>query len=529
LNVKLHVPLKKLLEGFNVKRIHGNVDQEITAITYDSRQVKPGALFVSIKGLKTDGNKFIQDAVRAGSQAVLSEDSPSTDLPQNICVVEVENARTALSHVANRFYNDPTAHLQLIGITGTNGKTTLSFLMESILQAAALRSGVIGTINYRYDGKTFPAKHTTPESSDLYNLLNEMRQTTVTHAVMEVSSHALELGRVQDCRFNVAILTNITQDHLDFHGDIPNYIKAKARLFALLEERGKNHPVAVINADDPLSAPVLEAVRKRNRVKLLSFGMSQSADFRVANVNFFHNGFNAEIIAENSKHLIRSSLVGRHNLYNCLAAIAAARGLGIDWKNIELGIASLKNVPGRLECISTDQGVTAYIDYAHSEDALANVLQALQTIRQEGQGGHGRIITVFGCGGDRDRKKRSRMGEITAQMSDRVVVTSDNPRSEDPQQIIAEITATESLQRLIVNPEAFLRGREQRQPLAAVLPDRREAIRLALEGGRRGDLLLIAGKGHEDYQEIKGVRYPFSDRDVTISLIEKLGWKVVSA
>lgn len=524
--------LEQLLQGMATMQVKGERTVEVNDVVYDSRRVASGNLFVCIRGVKTDGAKFIRDAIKAGATAIVGEDAAPTDLPPKVTYVQVNDARVALSHLSNRFYQDPTRHMTLIGITGTNGKTTLSYLLESILSEHRKNCGVIGTVNYRYGGKQLKADRTTPESVDLFKLLQEMRQHGVSHAVMEVSSHALDLKRVNDCKFDIALLTNITQDHLDFHTTMANYVKAKAKLFALMEQ-GEKRGVAVINGDDPYSGAILETVRKRGKLKLLTFGLSQTCDYRIRDVAFTHDGFTAQLLTPESDKTngvtIKANLPGRHNLANCLAAVAAARALQIDWNTIQRGIAALKNVPGRLECIATDRGVTAYIDYAHTEDALRNVLQALQTIRTEGQGGRGKIFTLFGCGGDRDRTKRPRMGDAAASLSDRVIVTSDNPRSEEPLRIIDEITAAPALKTLLQTPEAFLRRREERQPLATVMPDRREAIRLALEAADNGDLILIAGKGHEDYQEIKGVMHHFSDREATLQQMGKLGWNVVSA
>lgn len=524
--------LRDLLKECQPLTVHGNPEFEVSGLSYDSRKVQSNSLFFCLRGGALDGHNFIDSAINQGAKAIVLEEMPK-DPPAQICFIQVKDARLALAQLSAGFYKHPSAELTLVGITGTNGKTTLSYLLESIFSAAQKKPGVIGTINYRYHGSSQTAHNTTPESLELNTLMREMREHEVNTLVMEVSSHALEQSRVSSCRFDVAVLTNITQDHLDYHQNLANYIRAKAKLFAQLEAHGKGVKTAVINADDRNVAPILETLRRRQQAKLVTFGYSQVADMRPIEMVHRHDGFSARIFEKQSgeSHEISAHLPGRHNLMNCLAAAATARALGVEWSMIQKGVGALKHVPGRLECLSTDRNVSIYIDYAHTEDALSNVLQAMRLIRSEGQGGRGRIITVFGCGGNRDVGKRPKMGEAAMSLSDLVIITSDNPRFEEPLKIIEEISAAPNVAAHLVPAAEFSRRAvaSSNHPMAMIMPDRREAIQSALSAASNGDLILIAGKGHEDTQEIRGERYPFSDRRVCENQLTRLGWKIVSA
>ncbi len=521
--------LKELLKEIAPSRVQGSRAIDISDITYDSRQVRAGAAFACIQGQRTDGRKFVTDAVNAGAPCIVYEGSLLETPPAGVTLVEVKNVRHALGTIANRLYNRPTLSLKLIGVTGTNGKTTTTYLIESILRQAGLETGLIGTIEHRFAGKRLKALHTTPESVDLLRLLRDMLDAGVTHVVMEVSSHGLSLGRVNACEFDIGLLTNITQDHLDFHGDLPAYVEAKEQLFRQMANSSKcRHATAIINGDDPCSQSIIERLRQKGAIKHLLFGQSLGCDYRAEQTAYDPIGFHTDIVGPNGRQSIRSQLSGTHNLQNCIAAAAVTRELGVDWQTIAQGISCLKNVPGRLERLGTDAGVTVYIDFAHTDDALKNVLNAIETVRQNNQQGRGRIITVFGCGGDRDRLKRPRMGHAAVSASDLTVITSDNPRSEAPEEIIADIAADPQVQTALRDCHSVTDKEFATTPVATIQPDRRQAIHLALTMAKKNDVVLIAGKGHEDYQEIHGIRHPFDDRGVAVEIIEKMGWNLTS-
>jgi UDP-N-acetylmuramoyl-L-alanyl-D-glutamate--2,6-diaminopimelate ligase len=486
--------LSELLNGIEGCERTGDPGREIEAIAYDSRKVQPGSLFVAFKGHSEDGHAYIQDAVRRGAAAVLAERIPAG---LGVTGIRVADPKRVLSLIALRFYGQPFRGVDLIGVTGTNGKTTTSFLIESILLKAGGRPGVVGTINYRFAGKSTPATVTTPESLDLVALAREMADASVTHIVMEVSSHALDQRRVCDCPFRTAVFTNLSRDHLDYHGDMERYFRAKSLLFQDLLDADAT---AVINLDDP-RGPALASMTK---AKVLTYGLGGGRDVRAASVRMDRDGVRATLITPVGTKEIRSSLIGEFNISNILAASAAAVSLGVGLDAVAAGIEALPFVPGRLEMVRNSRGLAIVVDYAHTPDALEKTLQALKPYVQ------GRMITVFGCGGDRDRGKRAEMGVIAARGSDLLFITSDNPRSEDPLSIILQIE------------EGVIRAGRRRQEwhpgahgITAgyfIEADRREAIRKAVSLASKRDLVLIAGKGHEDYQIIGKERRPFDDR-----------------
>jgi UDP-N-acetylmuramoyl-L-alanyl-D-glutamate--2,6-diaminopimelate ligase len=480
-------------------REDGGCDPQIRSISYRSQDVRPGDLFVAIKGFAADGHAFIDQAVANGAVAVVCEQSATTAA----VTVRVPNSRQALAELAADFYGHPSKELTVIAVTGTNGKTTTSYLLESVLQAAGLSVGVIGTINYRYGGKCFNNPVTTPESLDLQRILAEMRQAGATHVVMEVSSHALDLYRVHGCKFDVGVFTNFTQDHLDYHKDMAHYWACKRRLFIDLLPAFETavHHRAVINAD----APKGRELAREMRLPYLTCGQYSGSDLSILNARFDLHGIYARIATPLGKMEVRSALVGRHNLENILNAAGVAVALEIPLETIAAGIRSLQNVPGRLERVANRHGRFVYVDYAHTPDALENALLALRALTAD------RIICVFGCGGDRDRGKRPEMGAIAVRLSDLAVVTSDNPRTEDPARIIAEIVAgARRASDLEYTPEQLKHG--FRAKGYTIIVDRREAIARSISASRRGDTLLIAGKGHEPYQIIGHARLPFDDR-----------------
>ncbi|MDO8446077.1 MAG: UDP-N-acetylmuramoyl-L-alanyl-D-glutamate--2,6-diaminopimelate ligase [Deltaproteobacteria bacterium] len=491
--------LKELLKALKSYEIQGSEDTEIFDIQYDSRTVRRGSLFVAIKGKNADGNRFITDVISRGAIAIVT-DSPSPytlSLMERgglrVAVIQVPNAREALARISAAFYGQPASKLKMVGITGTNGKTTTSFLVESILREAGLNPGVIGTINYRYAGKVLPAPNTTPESLDLQRLLKEMVDSGVKSVVMEVSSHALDQGRVGGCKFDVGVFTNLTQDHLDYHLTMDKYFEAKARLFTDFIDEGR---AAVINMDDPKG----EDLSRRAVGRVIGYGVKGigigrgKENIYPKDIRLGIDGIKGTFMTPAGEVKVKSSFVGEFNLYNILAAVGAGVGLGLPVEAIEKGISDMKNVPGRLERVDAGQPFTILVDYAHTPDALERVLSTIRGLTDK------RIITVFGCGGDRDKGKRPIMGKIAAEYSDIVIVTSDNPRTEDPMRIIEDIKA----------------GMTE----ARVIPDRREAIREAIREANEGDVVLLAGKGHEDYQIIGEEKIHFDDQEEALKAVK---------
>ncbi|MBI4950073.1 MAG: UDP-N-acetylmuramoyl-L-alanyl-D-glutamate--2,6-diaminopimelate ligase [Deltaproteobacteria bacterium] len=480
-------------------RVVGRRDVEVCGIAYDSRAVVRGFLFAAIPGEHVDGHAFIVRAVEAGASCVLVERETEGIAATQVIVKDI---RSALSKVSAAFYGEPSERLSLIGVTGTNGKTTTTYLIESVFRAANLNPGVIGTINYRYNGKTFDAPHTTPQAPDLQRLLKEMADAGVTHAVMEVSSHALEQKRAGDCAFKAGIFTNLTLDHLDYHKTMEEYFSAKAILFELVK---RNHGKTIVNIDDAWGRKL-----KGMYPASITVSLKEGADIYPARYSLKDGMTEATVRTPSGDVQVSSHLVGEYNLQNILAAIAAAYALGIEGARISEGISSLARVPGRLEKIEAGgaRPFRAYVDYAHTSDALERALNALRPVSK------GRVITVFGCGGNRDRTKRAKMGGISARLSDVTIITSDNPRDEDPIEIIREIEAgIEGLAKK--RPDEALSGR-----CYAVIPDRTEAIWKAVSEVASGDTILVAGKGHEDYQIVKGRKSRFSDFEVLRSAIE---------
>ena len=496
--------LVELLSEVPGAQVRGPVGVEIAGVEHDSRKITPGALFVSIRGFRQDGHAFVADAVRRGAPAVIVQEDPAMlNIPPGPTVVRVEDSRAALAHLAARFFEHPSRRLRLIGVTGTNGKTTTAYLVEAILRAAGHRVGLLGTIEYRCGAATFPGDRTTPESSDLQRLLARMRDLGAWGASMEVSSHSLALHRVTGCEFDVAIFTNLTQDHLDFHGTMEQYAEAKARLFRGL---GKGRvkpgvPAAVVNADDPWATHMAGATS----VRVIRFGLQANADLYPRTTAFDLAGIRASLASPWGPLQIASPLVGRHNLSNILGAAGACLHLGLPRTVVEAGIANLAAVPGRFEKVEAGQPFGVAVDYAHTPDALERVLGFAREFAR------GRLLVVFGCGGDRDRGKRALMGEAAARLADRVYVTSDNPRSEEPLAIIEEIAIGVKK----VSPD----GKTH-----ATIPDRREAIGAALAEARGGDLVVIAGKGHEAYQILGNRSIPFDDRVVAREALAALGY-----
>jgi UDP-N-acetylmuramoyl-L-alanyl-D-glutamate--2,6-diaminopimelate ligase len=488
--------LSEIMEGAGVHRT--GPDPEIFSITNDSRACGPGALFFALPGARTDGSLYARQALEKGAAAVLS----GGDLPAEVraafraaVFLTTGDLPRALSRAAANFYGHPSRRLKVYGITGTKGKTTTAYLLESALARAGARPGVIGTIDYRVDGRVIaPAANTTPFAHTLQELLARMAAEGAAAAVMEVSSHALALGRAEDVDFDIAAFTNLQSDHMDFHKDRENYFRAKARLFELLARSPKKDKAAVINADDERAGALLGAVKG---ARVFTFAIDREADFRATGLKLGAAAAEFTLRAGGRDLPVRLNLLGRHNVYNALAAIAMAAAGGMSAEEAAAGVAALANVPGRLQRVDLGQDFTVFVDYAHTDAALENVLSNLKQMP------HGRIITVFGCGGDRDRTKRAPMGRVSCAMSDLAIVTSDNPRTEDPARIFADI-------------EEGIKGRFSNYEL---VPDRGEAIAKAVGAARKGDIVLIAGKGHETYQILKDRTVHFSDAEAAAEAI----------
>ncbi len=423
------IVLNDILPVLDNPEVEGDLSVRVTGVTQDSRRVQPGWIFVAIPGAISDGHAFIGHAIKAGAAAILAE-NPRSDEFGSVPWIRVANTRRVLGTVSSQVYGRPTEAMTLVGITGTNGKTTLTYLLEAILKAAGDKPGVVGTVTYRWGGNERVAGNTTPEASDLQAMFREMVVSGVTHVIMEASSHGLELGRLEGCQFDVAVFTNLTQDHLDYHGDLENYFLAKRILFdRLLPASSKKKRYAVINIDDPYGTRLLQEIPN---VPVVRFGTGTACDVHPLEVSVTANGIFGKLRTPSGEFSVRSPLTGSFNLLNILAAVAVSDRLGIPEKCVQEGIEAVQVIPGRLERVPSEKGLI-FVDYAHTPSALKNVLDALRVIRSN------RIITVMGCGGDRDRAKRPMMGAEAAAGSDFVIITSDNPRSEDPTEIIRQI------------------------------------------------------------------------------------------
>jgi UDP-N-acetylmuramoyl-L-alanyl-D-glutamate--2,6-diaminopimelate ligase len=477
-----------LLDALPERTVHGALPETVTGIASDSRRVAPGDCFVAVPGLRQDARGFVADAVARGAALVVTEGRPlAVDVPQ----ILVPAARRALGRLAATYHGHPSRHLTLVGITGTNGKTTTSYLVEALLRARGQCTGVIGTIQYVMGDERRPAGQTTPEALELQAMLAEMLARGVGGVAMEVSSHALVLDRASDLAFDVAVFTNLTQDHLDFHGTFDAYTAAKRHLFELLADSPKPRRVAVVNADDPAGAEMVRGLG----LPVVRFGLGPGADVRAIEHRSTLDGIRMAVATPQGRLSLVSPLIGEHNVLNLLGAVAVGLELGLDPPAVEAALAGVDTVPGRFEQVRADQPFLVVVDYAHTPDALERVLATARKLTP------GRLAVVFGCGGDRDRGKRPLMGAIAARLSDRLWITSDNPRTERPEAIIEEIAA--GVRGLDIAPERCV-----------ALSDRRAAIRAALGWARAGDTVVIAGKGHETYQIIGRDVLPFDDRDV---------------
>ncbi len=489
--------LKALLSKIPTVLVVGAADREIASICYDSRRAQKGSLFVALRGEKSDGNAYIDEAIERGAVAVVTEE----EQPQRrATTIVVKNARQTLADLAAEFYSRPALALKVAGITGTNGKTTTAFLIKHLCEAVLLRAGLIGTIRYEIGERILPAPRTTPESLDLQELLFQTRSAGCRAVVMEVSSHALDQGRVRNVEFDVAIFTNLTQDHLDFHHTMEAYFEAKAQLFTHLPEQPHKKGKAVINLDDRWGQKLLARLSGLGKDlpadTVITYGMNARADFRANNVKMDFGGTQYQLEAHGRTYLVRLPLIGAFNIYNSLAALAGAAALGVDLRSAIKALASAPSVPGRLQPVPVKRQFRVFVDYAHTDDALTNVMKTLRDLQPR------RLIVVFGCGGNRDRAKRPLMAAAVERSADWAIVTSDNPRKEDPEAIVEEI-------------KAGFRGTNHE----AIL-DRREAIYHAISLAQARDIVLIAGKGHESYQEFADHTIPFDDLAIAKLAVE---------
>ncbi|MDO8786330.1 MAG: UDP-N-acetylmuramoyl-L-alanyl-D-glutamate--2,6-diaminopimelate ligase, partial [Syntrophales bacterium] len=511
----IEMELFHLMEGVEILNVSGDLAGGVSALCCNSRNCHENSLFVAISGLKSDGHDYIPDAIARGARFIVYDKESFSwgqilNLSPPVTALKVANSRRALGILAKNFYRHPSSQLVLIGVTGTNGKTTVAYLLEAIFQAAGFSVGVLGTVNYRFKEKVLVAPNTTPESLEAQRILREMVSDGVTHAIAEVSSHAVDLKRVDDCAFDLGIFTNLSQEHLDYHQTMENYFQAKKRFFEKVLPSGAKGPMMIVNIDDPWGRRLLREVT----LSSLTFGIENRSDVSTEEFKLSVDGIKATIRTGGECFTLSSPLLGRFNLYNILAATAAAISLHIPEKFIRNGIESFKSVPGRMEVISKPGQPQVFVDYAHTSDALQKVLENLFEIKK------GKIITVFGCGGDRDRGKRPLMGKAATAFSDLVVLTSDNSRTEDPLEIIREIEGG-------IHPGSIRKylcdGLDMNIPEKGyvVIPDRKTAIEKAISLAGDADIVLIAGKGHEDYQIVGEQRFLFDDRKIARDTIER--------
>jgi UDP-N-acetylmuramoyl-L-alanyl-D-glutamate--2,6-diaminopimelate ligase len=487
--------LETLLGGLALRQVIGRRDRAVESIAYDSRRVQRNGMFVALRGEKTDGHQFIAQAVEKGASVIVTERGESAALAGAATCVLVENTRRALADLATIFYGHPAQRLKIAGVTGTNGKTTTSFLIKHICEKAGLRCGLIGTVRYEIGERVLPATRTTPESLDLQELLALIANAGCRAASMEVSSHALAQERTRGIEWDVAVFTNLTQDHLDFHGTLENYFEAKAKLFTQLpQQEKKRKPIAVINVDDRYGEQLLDKIDKN--VAVVTYGMGVRAEFRASNYRIEFGGTSYRLDARGKSYLVRLPLIGRFNVANSMAALAAVNALGVNLRDAVASLAKSPQIPGRLEMVPAKRQFQVFVDYAHTPDALLNVIKTLRELEPR------RLLVLFGCGGNRDRQKRPLMAEVVERNADYAIVTSDNPRREDPAAIIAD------------TEKGFRLHHYEK------IVDRAEAIARAVELAKPRDIVLIAGKGHEAYQEFADRTIPFDDIQVARRAIE---------
>jgi UDP-N-acetylmuramoyl-L-alanyl-D-glutamate--2,6-diaminopimelate ligase len=484
--------LADLIQRLNTKSIVGLVDREVTGVRYDSRRVTAGNLFVAVRGDVFDGHSFIEQAVDKGAIAVVGEQAA---LSKRATVIVVPDSREALAQLGSTFFGHPSGKLKMIGVTGTNGKSTTAFLIKHLLERAGQSTGLIGTIQYEIGERRLPASRTTPESLDLQELLSQCVEAGCRNVVIEVSSHALSQGRSNEIEFAVGVFTNLTRDHLDFHRGMKDYFEAKARLFESLRQSPREDRKAVINVDDPYGQQLVGRFGKD--LSIITYGMGARADFRASDFKVEMHGTSYRLDAKDKSYLVRLPLIGRFNIYNSLAALAAVRAAGLDVRTAVQALAKAPQIPGRLEAVPAKRKFQVFVDYAHTDDALLNVVKTCRDLNPN------RLILVFGCGGNRDKTKRPLMGAVADQYADYAFITSDNPRKEDPEAIIRDV-------------EAGFKHRNYEK-----IVDRKEAITRAIAMAQPRDIVLIAGKGHEKYQEFSDHIVPFDDVEIAGRALEE--------
>jgi UDP-N-acetylmuramoyl-L-alanyl-D-glutamate--2,6-diaminopimelate ligase len=470
---------------------------KIQQVACDSRKVQTGSLFFALHGAKADGNAFVRDAVARGAGAIASEEDPPADLPANVAWVRVREARKALALTAANFFGRPAGALKMVAVTGTNGKTTTTSVIDAIVKASGAKTGLFGTIAYHTPRGEYPAPNTTPESVDLQGALAEVRDAGGRYAVLEASSHSLAMDRLWGCHFAAAVFTNLTREHMDYHKNFEDYFAAKRRLF---DGTGAGAPdVAVVNTDDAYGKRLLALMKNA-----VSYGLESGAELTTKKFQLTFNGLSFTANTPKGKVQVASRLVGRINVYNILAAIGAAQALGLPNEAIEAGIRNLQSVSGRFERIDQGQSFFLVVDYAHTDDALENLIRTARELNPKG-----RVITLFGCGGWKDRTKRPVMGEVAGRLSDLTILSNDNPKTEDPLKIISDIVV----------------GLQKANGKYQIEPDREKAIALAMDEARAGDIVLLAGKGHENYQILADRTVEFDDRDVARRLLRQRGYE----
>jgi len=488
--------LSAVFEGVeaSISTAAGNL--EIRQVVCDSRKVRPRALFFALHGAKANGNAFIRDAVSRGAIAIVSEETAPPTLPASVAWVQVSDARKALAHTSANFFGHPANALQLVAVTGTNGKTTTTSLVDAILRASGAKTGLFGTIAYHTPLGEYPAPNTTPESPDLQGFLAEIRDAGGSYAVLEASSHSLAMDRLWGCHFAAAVFTNLTREHMDYHKTFEEYFAAKRRLF---EGTGAGVPeTGIVNVDDEYGKRLAGLAKKT-----VTYGLESGADITTKKFHLSFEGLSFSAQTPVGKIQVASPLVGRINVYNILAAIGAAQALSVSNETIEAGIRSLESVSGRFQRIDLGQPFLVIVDYAHTDDALENLIRTARELNPKG-----RIITLFGCGGEKDRTKRPVMGEVTGRLSDLTIISSDNPRAEDPLKIISDIIV----------------GLQKTGGKYLIEPDREKAVALAMDEARAGDMVLLAGKGHENYQMLAGGTVEFDDREVARRALRERGF-----
>jgi len=489
--------LSEVLQGVETALPAAANSLEIRQVACDSRKVRPGALFLALHGAKADGNKFIQDALKRGAVAIVSEETAPSRIPRGVAWIQIQDARKALAISAANFLGHPANALQLVAVTGTNGKTTTTAVVDAIVKASGAKTGLFGTIAYHTPLGDYPAPNTTPESVDLQGFFAEIRDAGGKYAVLEASSHSLAMDRLWGCHFQVAVFTNLTREHMDFHKTFEDYFAAKRRLF---EGTGAGAPeVAVLNAQDEFGKRLAGLAKKT-----VTFGLEGDEDITAKKFQLTFDGLNFTAQTPNGKVRVVSRLVGRINVYNLLAAVGAAQALGLSNEVIETGIRNLQSVSGRFQRIDLGQPFLVIVDYAHTDDALENLIRTARELNPKA-----RIITLFGCGGEKDRTKRPVMGEVAGRLSDLTILSSDNPRSEDPLKIISDIIV----------------GLQKTAGKYLIEPDREKAIGMAMEEARRGDIVLLAGKGHENYQILSDHTLEFDDREMARSVLRERGFE----